>query len=287
MLVWFGLSKGIAPLEEIRRTIRNRKLHDLSPIDPTDAPEEIRPFIDSINDLMRRLSVSMQVQQRFVADAAHQMRTPLAGLKTQAELALRQRDLEGIEQTMRQIALGADRASRLINQLLALARAESHTPAGMQRLDLRAFSESVTRDWVALAQTREIDLGYESDAGAAVVEGNPLLLRELLGNLIDNAIRYTPAGGTVTVRVGCQGETAVIDVEDNGSGIPAAEQALVFERFYRVLGTETEGSGLGLAIVREIAELHHGSARLLPTDTGALFRVTLPLARPFPLQLAA
>lgn len=287
MLVWFGLSKGIAPLEEIRRTIRNRKLHDLSPIDPTDAPEEIRPFIDSINDLMRRLSVSMQVQQRFVADAAHQMRTPLAGLKTQAELALRQRDLEGIEQTMRQIAMGADRASRLINQLLALARAESHTAAGMQRLDLRAFSASVTRDWVAQAQTREIDLGYESDAGAVFVEGNPLLLRELLGNLIDNAIRYTPAGGTVTVRVGCHGETAVIDVEDNGSGIPVAEQALVFERFYRVLGTETEGSGLGLAIVREIAELHHGSARLLPTETGALFRVTLPLARPVPLQLAA
>lgn len=287
MLVWFGLSKGIAPLEEIRRTIRNRKLHDLSPINPTDAPEEIRPFIDSINDLMRRLSVSMQVQQRFVADAAHQMRTPLAGLKTQAELALRQRDLEGIEQTMRQIALGADRASRLINQLLALARAESHTPAGMQRLDLRALSESVTRDWVAQAQAGDIDLGYEAGTEAVPVEGNPLLLRELLGNLIDNAIRYTPAGGTVTVKVGCQGEAAVVDVEDNGSGIPAAEQALVFERFYRVLGTETEGSGLGLAIVREIAELHHGSARLLPTDAGALFRVTLPLARPFSLQLAA
>lgn len=287
MLVWFGLSKGIAPLEEIRRTIRNRKLHDLSPIDPTDAPEEIRPFIDSINDLMRRLSVSMQVQQRFVADAAHQMRTPLAGLKTQAELALRQRDLEGIEQTMRQIALGADRASRLINQLLALARAESHTPAGMQRLDLRALSESVTRDWVAQAQSGDIDLGYEAGPEAVLVDGNPLLLRELLGNLIDNAIRYTPAGGTVTVRMICQGEAAIVDVEDNGTGIPAAEQALVFERFYRVLGTETEGSGLGLAIVREIAELHHGSARLLPTDTGALFRVTLPLARPFPLQLVA
>ena len=132
LFVWFGLSKGIAPLEEIRRTIRGRKPQDLSPIDPTDAPEEIRPFIDSINDLMRRLSSSLLAQQRFVADAAHQMRTPLAGLKTQAELALRQHDLAGIEQTMRQIAMGADRASRLINQLLALARAESPVQAPRQ-----------------------------------------------------------------------------------------------------------------------------------------------------------
>lgn len=287
LLVWFGLSKGIAPLEEIRRTIRERRLHDLSPIDPTDAPEEIRPFIDSINDLMRRLSMSMQAQQRFVADAAHQMRTPLAGLKTQAELALRQRDLEGIEQTMRQIAMGADRASRLINQLLALARAESHSPTGMQRLDLRALSESVSRDWVAQARSKSIDLGFESTSASVMVDGNPLLLRELLGNLIDNAIRYTPAGGAVTVRLDARADAAMLEVEDNGIGIPATEQSLIFERFYRVLGTGSEGSGLGLAIVREIAELHHGSAQLVPSQTGALFSVMLPLARPASLNLAA
>lgn len=287
LLVWFGLSKGIAPLEEIRRTIRERKPHDLSPIDPSDAPEEIRPFIDSINDLMHRLSDSMQAQQRFVADAAHQMRTPLAGLKTQAELALRQRDLEGIEQTMRQIALGADRASRLINQLLALARAESHNRTGMQRLDLRVLSEVVTRDWVAQARQKSIDIGFEGGSEPVIVDGNSLLLRELLGNLIDNAIRYTRPGGSVTVRLNVRAESAVLEVEDNGIGIPVTEQAMVFERFYRVLGTESEGSGLGLAIVREIAELHHGSAQLHPSQTGALFSVLLPLARPLHLNLAA
>lgn len=279
VMVWLGLSKGIAPLEEMRNTIRGRKPQDLSPIDPTDAPEEIRPFIDSINDLMRRLELSLKSQQRFVADAAHQMRTPLAGLKTQAELALRQSDIGGIEQTMRQIAMGADRASRLINQLLALARAESPVQAPRQRIEMGALVEEVTRDWVQGAQDKGIDLGFEPHADAATVEGNPLLLRELFSNLLDNAIRYTPAGGTVTARVGMAGESVQVDVEDNGMGIPDAERALVFERFYRVLGTGSEGSGLGLAIVREIAEMHHGSVQLLPSERGALFRVSLPRAR--------
>ena len=279
VMVWLGLSKGIAPLEEMRNTIRGRKPHDLSPIDSTDAPEEIRPFIDSINDLMRRLELSLKSQQRFVADAAHQMRTPLAGLKTQAELVLRQCDIGGIEQTMRQIAMGADRASRLINQLLALARAESPVQAPRQRIELGALVEEVTRDWVRSAQDKGVDLGFEPHADAAMIEGNPLLLRELFSNLLDNSIRYTPAGGTVTARVGVAGESVQVDVEDNGTGIPDAERELVFERFYRILGTGKEGSGLGLAIVREIAEVHHGSVQLLPSVRGTLFRVSLPRAR--------
>ena len=281
LLVWFGLSKGIAPLEEIRSTIRNRRPQDLSPIDPTDAPEEIRPFIDSINDLMRRLETSMKVQQRFVADAAHQMRTPLAGLKMQAELALRQRNLEGIEQTMRQIAVGADRASRLINQLLALASAESTAQVAMKRIDLMEVTKDITRDWVPLAHDKGIDLGYERQtvAGGVFVDANVLLLREMFGNLLDNAIRYTPAGGTVTVRLGLLGETVFVEVEDNGTGVPADERELVFERFYRVLGTGSEGSGLGLPIVREIAELHNGMVELRPLKQGALFRISLPRNR--------
>ncbi len=291
VLVWFGLSKGIAPLEEIRRTIRDRKPQDLSPIDPSDAPEEIRPFIDSINELMRRLSLSLQAQQRFVADAAHQMRTPLAGLKTQAELALRQHDLKGIEQSMKLIAVGADRASRLVSQLLALARAESPAQAPMQRLGMHELSEEVAREWVAKAQDKSIDLGYEPAAGAdaAIVEGDAVLLKEMIGNLIDNAIRYTLAGGIVTLRLALSSDSVTIDVEDNGIGIPEGERDLVFERFYRVLGTGSEGSGLGLAIVREITELHHGSVVLIPAATGAVFRVILPRAnaRMMPLHRAA
>jgi two-component system sensor histidine kinase TctE len=279
LLVWFGLSKGIAPLEEIRRTIRERKPQDLSPIQRADVPEEIRPFIDSINDLMRRLDASMQSQQRFVADAAHQMRTPLAGLKTQAELALRQRDLTGIEQTMRQIAVGADRASRLINQLLALARADSHAQAPMDRIDLEALVGEVARDWVQFARNREIDLGYDSAGHPVMIEGNAMLLRELFGNLLDNALRYTPRGGAVTVAINPACDHVTVSVGDDGPGIPESERGLVFERFYRVLGTGIEGSGLGLAIVREIAELHRGEVCLLPSELGALFQVKLSRTR--------
>lgn len=289
LLVWFGLSKGIAPLEEIRQTLRNRNPQDLSPLDPTDAPEEIRPFIHSINELMHRVSLSTQAQQRFVADAAHQMRTPIAGLKTQAELALRLKDIDGISHTMRQIAVSADRASRLINQLLALARAEAGASAPMRPLSLDRLAEELTREWVTAARHKGIDLGFEPPLEEVQVEGNPLLLRELLGNLVDNAIRYTPALGTVTIRVRAAGAGAQLEVEDNGIGVPREEEELIFERFYRVLGTGSEGSGLGLAIVRGIAEIHGGTVKLLPSPRGTLFQVTLPLtmARAIALHRAA
>ena len=290
LMVWFGLSKGIAPLDDIREKIRDRKPEDLSPIDPAEAPEEVRPFILSINDLMKRLDGSLKAQQRFVADAAHQMRTPLAGLKTQAELALRQRDGPGMEYTIRQIAAGADRASRLINQLLALARADSDAPPPLERLDLERLAQETTREWVARAMDQRIDLGFEGAGNSIFVEGNPVLLRELLNNLIDNALRYTGAGGRVTVRMAVA-EAVTLEVEDNGIGIEPAERDLVFERFYRVLGTDAEGSGLGLAIVREIAELHHASVVLdgNPHGRGTVVRVVFPgsKAQAQPLRSAA
>ncbi|MCX7893458.1 MAG: sensor histidine kinase N-terminal domain-containing protein [Burkholderiales bacterium] len=276
-LVWYGLTQGIAPLNALQRKIRGRKPHDLSPINPDEAPEEVRPFIHAINDLMARLSQSLRAQQRFVADAAHQMRTPLAGLKTQAEIALRARDRAEVEHSMRQIAASADRASHLVNQLLALARAESDAPVAMARLDLGALAADVTREWVPQAIARSIDLGFEPCAEPALVEGNAMLLAEALANLIDNALRYTPRGGRVTVRVGC-GPHATLEVEDNGIGIEEADRDRVFERFYRVLGTGAEGSGLGLAIVREIADLHRGRVVVEPTrgEAGSVFRVVLP-----------
>ena len=278
LMVSFGLTKGIAPLDALRAKIRGRPPGDLSPIDLAEAPEEVRPFIQSINDLMARLEVSMRSQQRFVADAAHQMRTPLAGLKTQAELALRQRDAVGIEHAMRQIAFGADRASRLVNQLLALARADSRTPVALEAIDLGELTLEVTREWVAQAIERRIDLGVEGQTPGCLVDGNATLLHELLSNLIDNAIRYTAAGGRVTARVGRTPRGIELCVEDNGIGIEPKERELVMERFYRVLGTGSEGSGLGLAIVREIAALHGGSVSIDsgPGGHGTTVRVLFP-----------
>jgi two-component system sensor histidine kinase TctE len=281
VLVYFGLAKGIEPLEEMRRTIVSRKPTDLSSIDRTEAPEELRPFIDSINGLMQRLVQGMKAQQRFVADAAHQMKTPLAGLKTQAELALRQRDLQGIEHTMRQIALSADRASRLVNQLLSLARTEGEALPPMQRLDMVDLVRETTREWVERAIGKNIDLGFESAHDTVPADGNSLLLHELLSNLLDNALRYTPEGGKVTTRVFTTQNSIAVEVEDNGIGVSPADRELVFERFFRVLGTGGDGSGLGLSIVREIAALHRGrvSYSPAPAGQGSIFRIDFPLWR--------
>jgi two-component system sensor histidine kinase TctE len=291
LFVWLGLEKGLEPLNELQQQIRRRKPGDLHPIDEGDAPEEVRPLIRSINDLMGRLEASMKAQERFVADAAHQMRTPLAGLKMQAELALRQRDTLGVQQSMRQIAASADRASHLINQLLLLARADADAPPPMTRIDLERVAQQQALQWVPRALERDIDLGFEGAGQPCWIDGNALLLQELVNNLLDNALRYTRQGGRVTVRVGQQEAEAVLEVEDNGIGIDEGDMDLVFERFYRVLGTETEGSGLGLAIVRGIADLHRARVRLVPNphERGTIARAAFPRseARAEPLRPAA
>jgi two-component system sensor histidine kinase TctE len=290
LFVWLGLEKGLDPLNELQQQIRRRKPHDLRPIPEENAPEEVQPLIRSINDLMGRLEASMKAQQRFVADAAHQMRTPLAGLKTQAELAMRQRDAIGVQQSMRQIAASADRASHLVNQLLVLARADSDAPPPLSRIDLERTAHSQTLEWVPRALDREIDLGFEGSGKPAWIDGNAILLQELINNLLDNALRYTRPGGRVTLRV-LQDEEITLEVEDNGIGIDEADRELVFERFYRVLGTETEGSGLGLAIVRGIAEVHRARVRLVPNpdERGTIARATFPRsqAQVHPLRPAA
>lgn len=290
LLVWFGLSKGIRPLNELADRVRARAPSDLSPVALAETPEEMRPFVNSINDLVARLEQSVRAQQRFVADAAHQMRTPLAGLKTQAELALRSRDAAGVEHAVRQIAVGADRASHLVNQLLALARAEGEAPIAQGRLDLEVLVRDTAREWVARAMDKQIDLGFESSGTPCWIDGNPILLREMVGNLIDNALKYTPTGGRVTVRL-VRGEQITFEVEDNGIGIDAADREFVFERFFRVLGTGTEGTGLGLAIVRSIAQMHGArpAMRSPAEGRGTVAVVSFPhsTARPRSLRNAA
>ena len=284
-LVWFALARGLSPLAELQWRIRARRPDDLSPIDARKVPEEITPLVGSLNDMLSRLGQSIDQQKRFIADAAHQMKTPLAGMRMQSELALRQRDAGEIQRSLEQLARSSESATRLVNQLLALARAENQPQAGasLEDLDLAALARECVQDWVAASLGRRIDLGFEAPATPVPMRGNPVMLRELLSNLVDNALRYTPEGGSVTVRVRGDGERPVLEVEDTGPGIPASERAQVFERFYRILGTGTQGSGLGLAIVREIAMQHgaevdlfnnpRSASRKLP---GALFRLTFP-----------
>ncbi len=266
LLVWMALARGIAPLDELQRRIRRRESHDLSPIEERDAPEEVAPLVRSINDLLNRLDRSLAAQKQFLADAAHQLKTPLAGLRTQAELAQRELDSgadpQSVKRSLQQIARSSQRAAHMVNQLLSMARAEDKEQAlRLQEVNLVRLATETVRDFVPRALEQRIDLGYEGpEAGDHTPRfpGQPLLVRELVRNLIDNALHYTPAGGSVTVRVIADpfGQVMVLQVEDSGPGIPIAERERVFQPFYRALGTQVDGSGLGLAIVREIAQRH-------------------------------
>lgn len=285
-LVWFALSRGLSPLAELQQRIRERRSDDLSPIEPGQVPEEIAPLVSSLNEMLDRLSLSIEMQKRFIADAAHQMKTPLAGMRMQSELALRETNPDEIHRSLEQLSKSSESATRLVNQLLALARAEHQTPQTKPfvPLELTELARSVVHDWVQSSFAHRIDLGFEQPGHPVMVRGDPLMLRELLSNLIDNALRYTPAGGSVTVRVRASAmeEQAILEIEDTGPGIPPAERAHVFERFYRILGSNVEGSGLGLSIVREIAQQHDARVDIFnnphshdPKYPGSLFRVTL------------
>ena len=255
-LVWYGLRRGLAPLQRLRQRVEARAPDDLSPIAPEAVPYEIAPLVNSLNRQLERVRASLEAQRRFVADAAHQMRTPLAGLKTQAEAAQRAATLAEARERLAQIEEGADRMSRLVAQLLALARADDARAgeAPRERVSLNTLLQELGAEWAPRALARDVGFSFEPATDAVDIHGSALLLRELFSNLIDNAVRYTPAGGEISVRVAKQGRTAI--VEDTGIGIPPAERPRVFDRFHRVLGSGVAGSGLGLSIVREIAELH-------------------------------
>ncbi len=289
LLVWLALVQAIKPLNRLEERIRARSPDDLSPLDVEAVPLEVAPLVSSVNDLLMRLKDSIATQKRFLADAAHQLKTPLAGLRMQADLAQREgANAEDLKQSLRQIGRSSIRATHTVNQLLALARAESSgTVINHQPCDLARLTMDVTRDCAPRAMDKHIDVGYEGaqpGVEGVTVPGNLTLLKEMVRNLVDNAINYTPSNtdkpGVITTRVLIDpfSKVLVLQVEDSGSGIPASERELVFQPFYRVLGTEADGSGLGLPIVLEIARQHHATvtvedSRPGQTPPGACFTV--------------
>jgi two-component system sensor histidine kinase TctE len=281
LLVWLGLSRGIAPLSALQTRLRARRPDDLSPMDERAVPTEIAPLISAMNDLLLRQSATVEAQRRFVADAAHQLKTPLAGLRTQAELALRTAGPEEMQSSLRQLVVGSKRATRLVNQLLLLASAENPSTVALVPIDLNAIAYERCTLWTSQSLATGTDLGFEESAVPVMILGQSVLLAELINNLIDNALRYTPHSGTITIRV-ANGENAMLEVEDSGPGIPENERERVFDRFYRVLGTNSEGSGLGLAIVREIAQKHgasielHDNPTVMSCSPGLRIRVIFP-----------
>jgi two-component system, OmpR family, sensor histidine kinase TctE len=262
LLVWLALVRGIRPLSDLEQRIRARKPDDLSPIEESHIPQEVAPLVDSINDLLTRLTTSLGTQKRFLADAAHQLKTPLAGLRMQAELAQRETNPQGIRGSLQQIARSSIRATHTVNQLLALARAETTGRSlPVAPIDLARLVLDVVRDSVPRALEHSVDLGYEGPEETPLdchIEGNATLLQEMVRNLIDNAMHYSGRGGVVTARILIDrySKVQVLQVEDNGPGIPVAERDLVLQPFYRALGTNVDGSGLGLAIVNEVVQQH-------------------------------
>ncbi len=288
LLVWLALARGIQPLHRLEERIRARKPEDLSPLNSRAVPQEVLPLVEAVNDLLQRLNESLGTQKRFLADAAHQLKTPLAGLRMQADLALRlDVSAEELKRSLQLIGRSSMRATHTVNQLLALARAEVGS-ASLQHepCNLVALMVTVVQEVLPLASAKNTDLGYEGaeeDDPGVWVMGNPTLLQEMMRNLITNAIHYSPSTperpAVVTARVLPDRFSAhvVLQVEDNGPGMVPRKE-LVLQPFYRALGNEADGSGLGLPIVQEIAAQHGAEVVLEDAQPqrhppGALFTV--------------
>ncbi len=273
-----AVARALAPLEQVRGEIGRRGALSLHALESRGLPDEVAPLVDTLNDLLVRLDRTMTGQRRFLADAAHELRTPLTAVKLQAQIARRAKTGDERDAALAQLAEGVDRAAHLVDQLLGMARLEPDArqapfaPVAMDALIKRAVA-----DFSAQAEARDIDLGV-GECLPVTLSGQAESLRMMLGNLIDNALRYTPRGGRVDVELQASDNTAELTVRDNGPGIPLAQRERVFERFQRLAGADIPGSGLGLAIVKQVVALHGGTVELGDAPGGGLtVKIRLPL----------
>lgn len=266
-LIAFGVRRGLAPLARLRGEVRRRNTDDLTPIDVGAVPLEVAPLIEAINAHTGRQRQLSEAQVRFVANASHQLKTPLTVLRAQIGHALMQTDLPSMRAVVAALNASSDATSRIVEQLLALARSEPGSQLEMREIDLSALARDVSFEMLTAARSKGIDLGFESSE-ALLVRGEPVLLRELIVNIVHNAVVYTQEGGTVTVSVAPRDGRTVLQVIDNGPGIPAAERARALERFYRVTESNVPGSGLGLAIAKEICARHGIAISLIDAPGG-------------------
>ncbi|MCC6656772.1 MAG: hypothetical protein IT512_01160, partial [Rhodocyclaceae bacterium] len=280
LLVWLAVGAGLAPLAGVAREVARRDPDNLAPLDPGRSPREVLPLVAALNALFGRLKDSLEQERRFTADAAHELRTPLAAVKTQAQVALGATGEAERSRALANVVAGTDRASRLVEQLLVLARLDPQTalPTG-QPVDLHELARQGVAELAPAAAAKGVEMGL-APGEATPVAGDAVLLAVLLRNLLDNAVRYTPSGGEVEVSVGRTSGGASLAVVDSGPGIPEAERGKVCERFHRLLGSGEDGSGLGLSIVRRIADLHRATVVLGegPGGRGLRVEVTFPAA---------
>ncbi len=262
-LTWFGMNRGLLPLRKLSDALIGRDPQHLEPFSDAGLQTELKPLVSALNEALERVRKQTAIRRRFIADASHQIRTPLTLLKTQANVGLREDNLFAAQDTFRAMLASIDTMTRITNQLLTLARADPEQgPIGSFEVDLGEIARHAAAQYAGLASDRKIALAADIATEGLGIKGEPTLLRELIANLVDNAIKYTPEAGKVTLTLKNGGGTILIRVEDSGPGIPLHEQGNVFKRFYRVLGTGVEGSGLGLSIVAEVARLHSASFSL-------------------------
>jgi two-component system sensor histidine kinase QseC len=277
LLIWFGVGRSLTPLNRLAGDVAKRNSLHLHPVGDKGVPTEVRPLVDAINSVFLRLKQALEREKRFTADAAHELRTPLAGLRTQAEVAKRSTDDTERRKALDQLLQGVDQNAHLVSQLLTLARVDPEASLDIySELDLCEIAASVIADLAGDAMSNSIDLGLD-DGCCGKILGNVDGVRILIRNLVDNAIKYTPRGGRVTVAVTTRGRQAILKVNDSGPGIPAGQREKVLERFYRSNEGSVRGSGLGLSIVHRIAQLHNASIALAPSELGGLaVDVTFP-----------
>ena len=277
LAVWWGVSRSLAPVERVRRQLAQRQADDLSPVSDAQLPDEVQPLVSELNLLFERVQQAFEAQEHFVADAAHELRSPLAALRLQLQGLQRAGDDATRAAAIERLSAGIDRATRLVEQLLTLARQEASSTAS-EPVDLRAMAQLALADVAPAAQARGMDIGLlDSDATAApvIVRGSAEALRMLVRNLLDNAIKYTPPGGRVDVQVGTDQGRALLTVEDSGPGIAPEHHARVMQRFVRDTADGAPGSGLGLAIVQAIAQRHGATVALDSSPRLGGLQVTL------------
>lgn len=264
ILIWFSVRWGLAPLQTIAENVERRSASNLEPLNPDEAPLEIRPVLDALNRLFERIGALLERERRFTADAAHELRTPLAAIKTHAQVARQARDAGECRQAIESVIEGTDRANRLVEQLLILARMDHQSmSAAQERVNLTEIVVNGVIDEAPRATAKRVDLGIsEGTDNEAIITGNANLLKILIRNLLDNAVRYTPEGGKVNASVGLRDGRVILQIADSGPGIPPERRERVFDRFYRVEGSAQPGCGLGLSIVSRIAEIHGASINL-------------------------
>lgn len=279
LAVWYGITKILTPLRLLQSQIASRSQSDLSAVHESDVAEEIYPLVQEINKLLARLREELKAHQRFIANAAHQLRTPLAGLKTYSSIGCDMTETKDLQHIVKELDTGIDRASRMVSQLLALARTDASEQGvnAKTQVDLNFIVSDVTAELVEQAVLKDLELVYEQSQEPAFIYGEQTGLRHMVTNLVENALMYTPHGGKVKVQVKNNGGV-VLRVSDTGGGIPEEERVKIFERFYRVDGTAGSGSGLGLSIVKEVANFHSAKIAVeeLPTGPGTLFIVEFP-----------